>query len=88
MNDWMDALQDWSEAKNLPVYYGEFGCTHAQNASTGRTVWYAEHAKGIVNHGFAAAVWDDDGGFVVYDRAADSWDNEVLKALGKTPTTA
>ena len=61
----------------------QFGCTHAQNATTGRDTWYAEHRKSIESHGFAAAVWDDDGGFRVYDRAANTWDEGVLTALGK-----
>ena len=34
-------------------------------------------------HGLPAAVWDDDGHFRVYDRAADAWDEDLLHALGK-----
>ena len=83
LNKWMDDIAAWSKAHHLPIYYGEFGCTHAQNASTGRDTWYLEHRKAIESHGFAAAVWDDDGGFRVYDRQADQWDEGVLKALGK-----
>ena len=88
MNSWMDALGAWSKAKNLPVYYGEWGCTHDQDASTGRLVWYEEHRKGIETHGFAAAVWDDDGGYVIFNRTANTWDNGVLAALGKVPGAA
>jgi hypothetical protein len=58
-----------------------FGCTHAQNASTGRITWYEEHRKAIESHGFAASVWDDDGGFKVYDRQANMWDEPVVEAL-------
>jgi hypothetical protein len=75
--------QGWSRDHHLPIYYGEFGCTHAQNASTGRDTWYAAHAAAIRSHGFAASVWDDDGMFRVFDRNANTWDVDVLKALGK-----
>jgi hypothetical protein len=57
---------------------------HAQNVTTGRDKWYSEHRKAIDSHGFAASVWDDDGGFKLYDRQADTWDEGVLKALGKS----
>ena len=85
MTSWMDAIAKWSADYHLPIFYGEFGCTHTQNVSTGRDVWYAAHRQGIENHGFAAAVWDDDGSFRLFDRNADSWDDGVLKALGKVP---
>ena len=83
LESWMGEIKIWSESHHLPIYYGEFGCTHAQNESTGRNVWYAAHAREIQKHGFAASVWDDDGMFRVYDRDADTWDAGVLKALGK-----
>jgi endoglucanase len=82
---WMDAIGNWSAAKGLPIFYGEFGCTTSQTAATGRYTWYAAHAKAIADHGFAAAVWDDDGSFRIFDRQADTWDEELLKALGKNP---
>ena len=41
------------------------------------------HAAAIAKHGFAAAVWDDDGMFSLFDRNADTWDQGVMKALGK-----
>ena len=83
LDAWMGAIKAWSQTHHLPIYYGEFGCTHARNASTGRDVWYAAHAAAIQKHGFAASVWDDDGMFRVFDRNADTWDVGVLKALGK-----
>lgn len=83
LNKWMDDISKWSEIYHLPIFYGEFGCTHLQNASTGRDVWYKAHAEGIAAHGFAAAVWDDDGNYRLYDRNADSWDAGVLAAMGK-----
>ena len=48
------------------LYTGEFGCTSSQNASTGRYTWYKAHRDAIEAHGFAAAVWDDDGMYVLW----------------------
>ena len=83
LNKWMDDIAAWSKSHHLPIYYGEFGCTHAQNATTGRYVWYAAHRAAIEAHGFGAAVWDDDGNYRVYDRQVDQWDEDLLHALGK-----
>jgi hypothetical protein len=84
IDTWMTAIQSWSSTHHLPIYYGEFGVTHAQNVSTGRLAWYAAHAKAIEKFGVAASVWDDDGMFRIFDRDADRWDVPVLHALGKT----
>jgi endoglucanase len=85
LHGWIGAIKNWSTVKGLPIFYGEFGCTHHQTVATGRDVWYNEHFKAITAAGFAAAVWDDDGLFKVFDRNADTWDNGVLTALGKHP---
>ena len=86
LESWMAALSAWSINKGLPIYYGEFGATTHQNASTGRYKWYAAHAAAVAKHGFGAAVWDDCGGYKVYDRKSGTWDNNLLAALGKVPS--
>lgn len=82
MHDWMEAIHNYAANRSRSVFYDEFACSHAQNATTGRVVWYEEHRKGIEAHGFAAAVWDDDASNMVYDRIANTWDEPVLVALG------
>ncbi len=49
--DWIGQMDAWSKTYNLPVYYGEFGVTHAQTPSTGRVVWYQARQQAI------AKVW-------------------------------
>ena len=88
LNVWMDAIAQWSQHYHLPIFYGEFGCTHVQTVATGRDTWYEEHRKAIAKHGFAAAVWDDDGGYRLFDRNANTWDTGVLVALNKTTPNA
>jgi endoglucanase len=85
--DWIGQMDAWSKKYNLPVYYGEFGVTHAQTPSTGRVVWYQARQQAIAKVGWAGAVWDDCGDLKVYDRASNSWDQAVADALtGKGPS--
>jgi len=79
---WASGLQAWATQHSLPVYYGEFGCTSAQNASTGELAWFQAHAEVIQTHGWGASVWDDGGKHVVLDRETLTWDRDILKALG------
>lgn len=83
--EWTDAIQAWSKQNDLPVFYGEFGVTHDQDASTGRNDWYAAHYQAIVKHGWGASIWDDCGKFKVYDRKIGTWDIGVLEALARNP---
>ena len=83
LKKWMDEISTWSNVNRLPIYYGEFGCTTTQTKETGRYLWYSHHAELIRSHGFAASVWDDDGEFRVYDRVNNTWDEDLLNALGK-----
>jgi endoglucanase len=88
LKGWMDQIGNWSAARDIPLFYGEFGCTTSQTAATGRYVWYAAHRTEIEGRGWAAAVWDDDGYYRVFDREADKWDNQLLAALGKKNSSA
>lgn len=81
LNTWMDQIGNWSASKNVPIYYGEYGCTTSQSEATGRYTWYKAHADAIRSHGFASSVWDDDGQYRVFDRNADSWDDKLISAL-------
>jgi hypothetical protein len=40
LTKWTDAISRWSDHYHLPIFYGEFGCTHIQNVTTGRDKWY------------------------------------------------
>lgn len=83
LKNWTEGIQAWSEKHNLPIFYGEFGVTHAGQSN--RLDWYVAHYEAIVKFGWGASVWDDCGGFKVYDRKTNTWDNGVLKALGRIP---
>mmetsp|Transcript_11151 Transcript_11151/g.16729 ORF Transcript_11151/g.16729 Transcript_11151/m.16729 type:complete len:563 (+) Transcript_11151:31-1719(+) len=73
---------------SIPIYYGEFGCTHYQNISSGRHDWYEQHRLAINSYGVAASVWDDNANFQLLNRdnlSNLSWDNDTILALGKIP---
>jgi len=81
LNNWMHHISVWSKAKNVPIFYGEFGCTKEQEK--GRYDWYAQHAADIKHYGFAAAVWADHHEFAMINRTTFTWDMKMLNALGK-----
>jgi hypothetical protein len=72
-----------ARAGNVSILLGEFGCKNNQTNTTGRVEWYRTVRKACQKHGFAATVWDDSGAFAIFDRAAGTWDEEVLAALGR-----
>ena len=65
---------------------GEAGCQVGAPARADRLLWYATVAA-AVKSSFSAfdpplAIWDDNGTWKIYDRAARTWDEGVMTALG------
>ena len=93
LTSWVGSIQNWSVTHGLPVYYGEFGCTNAQTAATGRDVWYQAHAAVIAASGWAASVWNDGAtsatsGHNVFNYDTETWTTDILADIGHsyTPT--
>lgn len=82
IDDWVDSLATWAEARQMAVLLGEFGCNRTQTNTSGRVAWYEHIREAVARKGMAATVWDDSGSFAIYDRAARTWDVDVLRALG------
>merc|ERR1711990_869736 len=68
---------------SLPIYYGEFGCTNTQTHATGRDAWFQAHAAMIATKGWAASVWNDGGGHLLYNYDSGAWVEEILDDIGK-----
>lgn len=81
LTDWVDKFDEWAKNRSLPVYYGEFGVTNEQTSNTGRDEWFKAHAAAIRSKGWAASVWNDGGGHLIYDYASGKWDDAVLADL-------
>jgi endoglucanase len=83
LNEWVSGMKDWAGNRSLPIYYGEFAVTNAQTAATGRDKWYQAHLKVITENGWAASVWNDGGGHLLYNYTSGEWNKDILKDLGK-----
>lgn len=86
LTQWVAELDTWSKQKGLPIYYGEFATTTAQNKATGQLDWYKAHYEAIVSRGWAASVWNDGNKHLLFNYDTGAWTTEVLQALGRTVT--
>ena len=75
-------MSEWSAAHgDVQILFGEFGCIAHQ---INRVGWYTAFAqrcrstRGIVG----CSVWDDGGGFALYNRTSRVWNATLLSALG------
>jgi endoglucanase len=77
-----DGAAAWGAAHGRRVYFGEAGCALSAPSRAGRVKWYSTIGGAARTSGVEAlTVWDDDGSFKLYDRAARTWDAELLAAL-------
>lgn len=83
LNSWVSGIKEWASTRSLPIYYGEFAVTNTQTAATGRDKWYQAHLKAITDNGWAASVWNDGGGHLVYNYDTRTWNSDILRDLGK-----
>ncbi|MCG8702297.1 MAG: cellulase family glycosylhydrolase [Bacteroidales bacterium] len=81
-----DKVEKWASKHNIPVLLGEFGVRREADHKS-RMIWYETVADNAISHGMAFTVWDDGGWFQVYDRAARSWDQNVIKRIIKKDDT-
>eukprot|EP00041_Stephanoeca_diplocostata_P031213 m.967637 g.967637 ORF g.967637 m.967637 type:complete len:111 (-) comp23913_c0_seq33:180-512(-) len=79
---WMDAIATWASNRGRSIFYGEFGCTIAQTAATGRLEWYTQHRTQGLAHGFGMTAWDDQGNFPLINRTSYEWAAGIPTALG------
>jgi len=75
-------LGAWQAAHGRPVLMGESGCQVTAPSRADRLSWYNATARASAAAADGLAIWDDDGNWKVYDRAARTWDAGVLQALG------
>ncbi len=77
-------LANWSATHGgLPVFMGESGCVRTATQAS-RLAWYAAFYARVRNTtSFGGGlVWDDDGGFCIYNRSTRAMDRQVLAAIG------
>lgn len=84
VRDWVNKIEVYGRARNLPVYVGEFGCSNQVTNEQGRMLWIETNWREMRRKGFCASLMDDGDQFKVYDRASGEWDHEVLTILQRS----
>lgn len=71
----------------IPLFFGEFGCIAS---CPQRLAWYAAFAQRCrATPGLAGClIWDDGGGYAVYNRTARTFNASIMAALGVAPAGA
>jgi len=85
---WVSGIQKWSQQYKIQVYYGEWGVTNSQTMATGRDDWFKAHADAISSNSWGGSVWNDGQGHLIYDYGTNTWQADIIKALGKHPAPA
>lgn len=75
-----DTLASWAEARNRPVYLGEFGSNEKADMDS-RVRWTKYVADEAIAHGFSFTYWQFTHNFMVYDRGSKTWVKPLLEAL-------
>jgi len=78
-------IDGWSRSHgNMPIYLGEMGCLKQQPNRTSRVLWYQTMTKAWApsTNIEMMSIWDDNGDYNIYNRAARTWDQQILAALG------
>jgi aryl-phospho-beta-D-glucosidase BglC (GH1 family) len=81
VREWVDQMEVFGRARNLPIYVGEFGCSNEVPHDQGRLKWLETNWKEMRRQGFCATLLDDGDRFSIYDRKEGRWDKEVLTVL-------
>lgn len=75
-----DRARQWAEARDRPVFLGEFGA-YDRGDMDSRARYTAAVARTAEEFGWSWAYWQFDSDFIVYDIDADRWVEPILRAL-------
>lgn len=82
----MDAISDYANAKNVPVWIGEFG-SYSKGDTASRARWTAYCARLFESYGFSWSYWEFKAGFGVYNETPNTWNAFLVDALLSNDTT-
>ncbi|SHE33019.1 Aryl-phospho-beta-D-glucosidase BglC, GH1 family [Mariniphaga anaerophila] len=77
-----EAVADWSDANNVPVFLGEFGAIKSGDHNS-RMRHYRAYVELSQKYGFTPVAWDDGGDFRIMEREQRDW-NEIKDILIST----
>jgi endoglucanase len=82
VDDMYAAMAAWQGQHGRRVLMGECGCQVSAPSRADRLRWYATIGAAQQALADGACLWDDDGSWKIYDRAARTFDEGVLQAVG------
>lgn len=74
-----DQVKAWSDANDIPVLLGEFGCRKCVDYNS-MMEHYRSNVEFALSRGFAFTTWDDGGWFGIYNRDDRTW-HEIKDVL-------
>ncbi|MEM6806059.1 MAG: glycoside hydrolase family 5 protein, partial [Bacteroidota bacterium] len=83
----MNLASQFAQARNVPVFCGEFGVFIPNSNESDRVFWYEEVRKILEAADIAWTIWDYEGGFGIYEEGGNGlFDHDLnvamLNALG------
>lgn len=97
INNHFNQVQSWSQANNVPIYFGEFGADNVNGFdyetntpgnfggpdTASRFVYHQYLAQAARSRGFALAVWDagEKSGKTLYLNSSQNWVKEIRNAV-------
>lgn len=87
LNDHIDVVENFRNARNVPVFCGEFGVFIPNSDPIDRNQWYQEVRNIFDSRYMSWTIWDYEGGFGIYDLAGNGQfehdlNTDLLAALG------
>lgn len=80
----IDAVAQWAEERDVPLYCGEFGAYKTYSDAKMRAAWINDTRTALESRHIGWAMWDYDGNFGLATKGSDGivFDQNVLHALG------
>ncbi|MEL6134551.1 MAG: glycoside hydrolase family 5 protein, partial [Bacteroidota bacterium] len=87
MGQQLDIVQQFVQARNVPVFCGEFGVFIPNSQPDDRKRWYEATRKALEDRGISWTIWDYKGGFGIFEPGGnDLFDHdlnvELIQSLG------
>lgn len=76
----LNIVAEWSQTNNRPIFMGEFGAYSKADLES-RQTWTDFVAREAEKRNFSWGYWEFGAGFGVYNREAQKWNEELLRAL-------
>jgi len=80
----VDAIAQWAEERNVPLYCGEFGAFKDHSDPKMRAAWINDTRTALESRQIGWAMWDYDGNFGLANKTSAGivFDPAILQALG------